>query len=374
MKNVLFVIALILLTHCVFSQTYQTRDYVRIPENVEVTKTFKLKDCNELVPAGSVVKYEKQKKKGEYAVTITKVDTLKKESSIAFDKEVKLTYKSHPGQANLIVNKDSSVLTVNYYLNAFHKLESGETIRLLRYKMNCDTTFSVLSADAAPRKLLADTSVTLWKAFEKDKNMDWFKYSDIVIEVYKNGKITHYFVNRYDSKAAYTIELENRDYLKYRKRAVQAGAVTVPFKCRFGDTKNINGKEIKVENEFVADVNLGLFGGYKIARHRIRYEGGSLKDLSDVGCTVGGFLSLASTTIDSAGTVFSDAPLKKDEKVSIGTISPGLGVMLTLYNVQVGVFVGRDYGFGSNGRKWNFNGQTWLGFGLGYSLSSFWKK
>jgi hypothetical protein len=333
-----------------------------------------MKNCIETVPTGSVVKYEMKKKQGDYDVTITKIDTIKTGTSLPFDKEVKLTYKSHPGRANLIVNKDSSVLTVNYYLNDFHTIKAGETIRMIKYKLNCDKTVSVLSADAAPRKLMADTAITLWKAYEKEKNTEWFKYSDVVIEVYKDGKITHYFVNRYDSKANYTIELENRDYISYRKRAIEFGAVTIPLKCRFGDTKTIKGKEVKVENEFSADANIGLFGGYKFARYRVRYEGGSLRDLSNYGCTVGPFLNLASTTIDSAGTVFSDAPLKKDEKVSIATISPGVGVMATIYNVQLGVFVGWDYGFGSNGKKWNFNGQPWLGFGLGYSLSSFWKK
>lgn len=99
-----------------------------------------------------------------------------------------------------------------------------------------------------------------------------------------------------------------------------------------------------------------------------------LKDLSNLGCTVGLFINLSSSNIDSLSTNANKESLKKDEKASIGIISPGLGVMFALYNVQIGGFVGLDYGFGQNGKKWNYNGRPWIGFGLGYGLSSFWKK
>lgn len=363
------------MTTTAIGQTYETKDYIRIPANVEVTKTEKVKNCDELIKTGSVVSSELKKKNGDYDITITKTDTLKIDTKLPFDKEIKIKFKSLPGKANLSVNeKDNSILQVNYWLNPTYTLAQGTNIRVIKNKFNCDGTVSIDKQDAVKRVLSADTTVVLWLAKDVDKNEEWFKASDIVIEVYKDNKIEYYFVNKYDRSGSYTVQLDNREFVSYKKRGFEFGAVTIPFKYRFGDKKTINGQEIKVNDEFIADANLGLFAGYKLAKYRVRYEGGKLNDLSNLGCTLGTFLNISSTSIDSLSTILSDKPLKKDEKSSIGIISPGLGAMFTVYNVQIGGFIGWDYGFGQNGKKWNFNGRPWIGFGLGYSLSSFWKK
>jgi hypothetical protein len=375
MKHLTTTLIILTIATTAFGQTYETKNYIRIPANVEVTKTEKAKNCDELIKAGSVVSSELKKKNGDYDVTITKTDTLKTDTIIPFDKEVKIKFKSLPGKANLSVNeKENSILQVNYWLNPTYTITKGTSFRVIKNKFNCDGTVSIEKEDAAKRELSVDTTVVLWKANEADKNEEWFKASNVVIEVYKDNRIEYYFVNKFDRNGSYTIKLDNREYVSYNKRGFEFGAVTIPFKYRFGETKTVNGKEIKVNNEFIADANLGLFAGYKLAKYRVRYEGGKLKDLSNLGCTLGAFLNVSSSSIDSLSTTLSDAPLKKDEKFSIGVISPGLGAMFTVYNVQIGGFIGWDFGFGENGEKWNFNGRPWIGFGLGYSLSSFWKK
>lgn len=373
-KILSFLAVLITLTS-VQAQMYETKNYVKIPTNVEVTKNDKVKNCNENIKKGSIVVSEQKKKNGDFDVTITKTDTLKNDTDLPFDKEVKIKFKSLPGLANITVNeKDNSILQVNYWLNKKKTIKKGTSIKVINRKLNCDGKYEVDKQDAAPRVLLNDTIVYLVEASEDDKNEEWFVNSDIIIEVYKDSKIQNYLVNKYDRNGDYTIKLKNREYLSYKKKGFEFGAITIPFKYRIGETKTVNGAEVKVNNEFIADANLGLFAGYKFARYRVRYEGGKLKDLSNLGCTLGAFLNVSSSSIDSLSTTLSENPLKKDEKFSIGVISPGIGAMFTVYNVQIGGFVGWDFGFGENGKKWNFNGRPWFGFGLGYSLSSFWKK
>lgn len=375
MKHLTTSLIVLTMATTAFGQTYETKNFIRIPANVEVTKTGKVKNCDEKVKAGSIVTSELKKKNGDYDVIVTKIDTIKSDTNIPFDKEVKIKFKSLPGKANLSVNeKDNSILQVNYWLNPTYIIPSQTYIRVIKNKINCDGTITIDKQDVTKRQISADTTVVLWKAKEGEKNEEWFKASDIIIEVYKDDKIDCYYVNKYDRNGTYTIKLDNREYVSYNKRGFEFGAVTIPFKYRFGDNKTVNGQEVKVNNEFIADANLGLFAGYKFAKYRVRYEGGKLKDLSNLGCTLGAFLNVSSTSIDSLSTTLSDEPLKKDEKFSIGVISPGFGAMFTVYNVQIGGFVGWDFGIGQNGKKWNFNGRPWIGFGLGYSLSSFWKK
>ncbi|MES2379460.1 MAG: hypothetical protein V4538_00360 [Bacteroidota bacterium] len=373
-KVLTFVVVLTTFTS-VQAQMYETKNYVIIPKDIEVIKTGKVENCNKNIEKGSIVISEQKKKNGEFDVTIIKVDTLKNNKDLPFDKEVEVKFKSLPGYANITVNeKDNSILQVNYWLSKKETIKAGTSIRVIKMKLNCDGKYEVDKQDDKPRILSNDSIVYLCKASESEKSEEWFVNSDIVIEVYKDSKVNHYFVNKYDRNGNYSIKLKNRQYLSYKKKGFEFGAITIPFKYRFEDTKTVNGQEVKANSEFIADANLGLFAGYKFSRYRVRYEGGKLKDLSNLGCTLGGFLNVSSASIDSLSTTFSDNPLKTDEKLSIGLISPGLGAMFTVYNVQIGGFVGWDFGFGQNGKKWNFNGRPWVGFGLGYSLSSFWKK
>lgn len=167
--------------------------------------------------------------------------------------------------------------------------------------------------------------------------------------------------------------MENRAFISLPKRSVKFGPVTIPLKYRFGRSATIDGVKRTAKDECIADANIGLFGGYKFARYRVRNDGGKLRDRSSLGGSIGAFLSLSSTMIDSLSTHISPEPLDGDEKYNIGVISPSFGVMFSPYNVQIGGFLGWDFGFGSNRKKWNFHGRPWLGFGLGYNLGAFWK-
>ena len=275
------------------------------------------------------------------------------------------------GLANLSVDeKDKSILRVNYWLNDAWKLDSNLKVKIRSRELNCSKQY--IEKDTTYR-LTKDTSVTLWKTCIKDTAKSWFKNSDLIIEVFnitETDKVEYYLVNKYDNKADYSIKLDNREFIAYHKRSIEFGPLTIPFKLRFGYTKN----NIAIKQEFSADLNLGVYAGYKLGKYRVRYEGTSLKDLSNVSVSVGGFLNLSSISLDSASTSVGKVPFAKDDKATIGIISPGIGLMVSVYNVQLGAFLGWDVGFGKDAKNWNFNNKPWLGFGLAYNLTGFWKK
>jgi hypothetical protein len=44
--------------------------------------------------------------------------------------------------------------------------------------------------------------------------------------------------------------------------------------------------------------------------------------------------------------------------------------MTSIYNFNFGFFGGFDLGFGNSAKKWNFNNRPWIGFGIGYNITS----
>jgi hypothetical protein len=207
--------------------------------------------------------------------------------------------------------------------------------------------------------------------YSKEKTKKWLEYTDEVIEVKdKNGKIVYYLVDRYDRDGDYQLKLQNRQFTSYASRGFEYGPIIIPIKYRFERKRN----GIAARDEFQADLNIGIYGGYNFGRYRVRMEGGSVTELAPISFSVGGFFNVGALTIDTNSTTLADAPLAKEEKASIGILSPGIGAMISLHNLQIGLYTGIDFGIGRSGRKWNYNNAPWIGFGLAYSVSSFWKK
>jgi hypothetical protein len=373
MKNIKFVILFMVLysSNNLIAQTYETMSKVYIPSNAKIIKTVKVKNCDEVIKAGNIVKKEETKTNGTSTFTITKIDTLTNNKAYPFEKTITKEMTDFDGFANLSTDeKDKSILHVNYWLNGLNKLKSNDKVRIRTRELNCNKSYS--EKDTSYR-LAKDTTVRLWKTPITDTTKDWFQNSNLIYEVYNkmdSSKIEYYLVNKYDNNADYSIKLDNRDFISYHKRSIEFGPLTIPFKLRFGYSKN----NIAIKQEFSADLNLGVYAGYKLGKYRVRYEGTSLKDLSNVSVSVGGFLNLSSISLDSASTSVGKVPFTKDEKATIGIISPGIGLMVSVYNVQLGAFLGWDVGFGKDAKNWNFNNKPWLGFGLAYNLTGFWKK
>lgn len=373
MKNIklLTLLFAIHFANAISAQTYETMSKVYIPSTAKIIKTVKVKNCNDTVKAGNIVKREETKTNGSATYTITKIDTLIVDKPYPFEKTITKEMTGFDGYANLTVDeKDKSILHVNYWLNDFNELDSNTRVRIRTRELRCSKTYT--EKDTIYR-LHKDTTLTLWKSFVADTISDWYQNSNLIIEVFSKSdstSIEYYLVNKYDNNADYSIKLENREFLSYQKRSIEFGPITIPFKLRFGYSKN----NIPVREEFSADLNLGVYAGYKLGKYRVRYEGNTLKDLANFSCSVGGFLNLSTASLDSLSTTAGKVPFTKDEKATIGVISPGIGLMLSFYNFQLGAFLGLDVGFGRYAKSWNFNNRPWLGFGLAYNLSSFWKK
>lgn len=379
MRN-LTIILFLLTTYCSFSQKYETLSKVWIPNNATIIKTVKVKDCETKIDSGYIVKTEFTKKSGEKIYTFTKTDSLKKPTEYKIDKEIKVNLKNFSGYANLSIDeKDKTKLLVNYWLNDEHILPSKTKIKIIKKSLQCPKGKEAIEGDykieETTKTLEKDTKFRLWKvqnkSLEELKKLDWFIHTDSIIEVYnQKNEIEYYLVNKYDRNANYELKLKNREFISYRKKSVEFGPLTIPFKYRFGYSKD----SIKVKQEFNADLNIGFFGGYRLGKYRIRYEGDGFKQLANISGTIGGFLSLSSATLDKTSTTAGKKPFTADEKSSIGVISPGVGIMLDVYNVNFGAFLGWDIGFGNESKNWNFNNKPWVGLGIGYNLNGFWKK
>lgn len=377
MKRLLFSFALacafVFSINSLQAQTYESRNYVKIPPNREIIKTMKASKCLEVLEAGTVVQYETKRKLGTVEYTVSKRDSLKASKAYPFDKEIKVKLKSLPGKANLTVDeKDPSLFLVNYWLNPSYLIPVGTTVLVNKRSLQCDTT---MKGDKGRKYTLRkDTTISLAQVTCRDTSEAWYKYSDLILKTYDGDKLTGVYANMYDRNAQYTLKLQNREYISNPKHGWEFGALTIPFKYRFGYEKTVEGIDIKVKDEFISDLNIGAYGGYQYGRHRFRMEGNKLRELAKLGGSVGGFITFSTVALDSLNTTAGTEPFSKDEKSTIGIISPGLAAMFTLYNFQIGAFAGWDLAIGQDRKNWNHNNRLWLGFGFGYNLGGFWKK
>jgi len=372
-------ITFLLFTASIWGQTYKALNSIEMKNNFTLIKTTKVKNCQETINNGANIKkittFKNTSTNNEENYTITEEKTAGNNESILVDKILTNKIKSFNGTANIFVDEtDKSKIHINYWLNGYDTIKKGTKIKVIDRKLQCDNTFL-----ETPNTITVDKDIVfnLWKCSisEIAKNPDYYKYSNKVIEVYKLDNpttIDYYLVNKYDKDVDYIIQLDNRQLISFKETAVEFGPITIPIKIRPGFTRN----NVVVEQEFTGDLNLGAFLGYKIGKYRARYiKGEGFTQLpTSLSCTVGAFLSFSVASLDKANTTAGNSPIIDDSKKSIGIVSPGLGVMYSIFNFQIGFFGGFDLGAGSNSKNWNFNNKPWMGFGFAYSVSNFWKK
>jgi len=373
MKTTLLTLFSILLSSFVFSQTYETKNKVYIPKGQVIQKTQTSKNCEEKITKNSIIKSEQTKTKDGKSYTITTLDTLSKDSLLKYDKKHTLKIIDFSGWVNIKVDeKDKSKLNINPWLSKEQKIDSSTIVRRINKSIDCSGNY------ISPMKIdtLKKDEVYRYSRVEKKDTIstksDWFSKSKNIIEILdSNGEIDYYLVNKFDQNADYYLKLKNRSIISLKKQSLVFGPVTIPFKYRFSHTKN----EVNIESEFSADFNAGIFVGKNWGRYRVRYESKELKTLSNLSLTIGPFLSLSTTALDSESTSGSKKPLGDDESKTIASLSPGIGIMTSIYNFNFGLFGGFDVGFGNSAKKWNFNNKPWIGFGIGYNITnSFLKK
>ncbi|SFB50617.1 hypothetical protein [Algoriphagus aquimarinus] len=197
----------------------------------------------------------------------------------------------------------------------------------------------------------------LWAAYAKEK---------IVVPGDKPDESTIYF-KKYPENSF--IKLENREYIKLNFAAWEMAALTIPIKYRPGISKNSSKVPSQAATEFNVSTYIGRTWG------RLKYKNQAFEKIKPAGqaFSVGGFLGFNVVELDSTSTSLKAEKALK-EKETIVALSSGAGIVYNIMDFDFGLFLGWDIGFGETGRKWNYSGRHWIGFGLGYNISMLGKK
>lgn len=358
----------------------------KISDKDVVIKTVKVFDCKSKVDMGSTLKTETIKKGKDKTYTITTEKVIKdKDSSILIEKEIKIRMKNFSGRASLFTKeKEPGRLFIDFWLNSLKTIPSGVNIKEITRTLKCpvdsknivvsdyEETTKMRKTEERESKYLfrvESGQYSKWRNPDKDTNVpDWFIHTDLIIEVYmSNGNIGYVLVDKYDRDVIYELEIKNREVYTTIDKTTEFSPLTLPLKLRYGFTKN----NIKVNDDFLADANLGAYAGFRIKKFSSRKEQEKLISLPEVSLKFGPFLSLATISVDKSNSTVGTTPITSDETKSIGTLSYGVGIIVNIRNFNVGVFQGWESGFGSSAKNWNYNNRPFLGIGLGYNLDNF---
>lgn len=297
--------------------------------------------------------------------------------TINADKELRTPiYPDARGMCNLYVDdKDKSVLYVNYGLAKKHVLPSGAFVILNTVVYDCSGTPSFRPDSTHPRATTTKENIySEWVGGTDTvkQSKKWFINSDN-IAVYASaggGPVLYYLVRRYDGNTKYVLQLQNREYVSYYVRSLDFGALTIPFKYRFGFKKN----NIEIYDDITASFNVGLYAGYKVTKSSIINKAGTYKQRNHMSFRIGPFVNVSAVTIDSIASTVGKVPFKGTDKRNIAVLSGGLGFMADFKGVQVGLYTGVDFGVGPDAANWNYHKKFWLGFGVGYKLTDLFAK
>ena len=374
----LFVFPSVLLTISCFAQTTEFLGTASLNNESQVYKVVTVPGCPEkyVPPPGtskSMITYETKLKNGKTDIKIESFAETIPSIGVNADKVVKIPlFPNAGGKANFYIDeKEKKILYVNYLLNDFNKLPANTTVEEYVAQIDCNGNATMVPK-GPPQTLTKDTEYSLWKVCPgPETQTTWFKTSDHIL-VYKGDGITidYYLVNRYDRNAKYIFELPNRGTLSYKFRSLDFGALTIPFKYRFGYKQG----EIKVKSDVIAGFNIGVYAGYKLTNYKLKNRSGTFVNDTFSSLRIGPFLNISAAALDSVTTTAGVEPMAKDDKQNIAVLSPGLGVMYDIKGVQFGVYGGWDVGMGPEARNWNYNKKFWLGFGIGYKLTDLFAK
>jgi hypothetical protein len=171
--------------------------------------------------------------------------------------------------------------------------------------------------------------------------------------------------NSTNRSRTYFYKLINRGRpITFKFSTFEVGAMTIPFKYRFSYKKG--GRT--VPDEFVPNFNAGVLLSQTWGEQTFFYwknqEDRSPKTRKVK--SIGLFLGISTTKLDSANTSLATEYLKYEKTVAM--FSTGLGYMKKRAGVSAGLFFGLDFPVGDAGRKWNYRDRPWFGFGFGYDI------
>jgi hypothetical protein len=391
-KTILFFV--LVMSQIALAQNTSLLRNIEIKDSNTIIKYVSVDNCKTIVKAGNTLKTESTKQGENETFTITKEEKLTTNKTITTKRTIAIKMTGFGGKASLYTKEGKHGKTyVDFWLNPFNTVKKGVTVVEISKKLSC-TKFDANNPDPydytkgnktilkkkATYSLLkiAPSVVTAWGT----NIPDWYIHTDKIIEVYKADNVTidYYLVNKYDRNALYELKFKNREYISFRTSKLEIGPLTIPFKYRYGFRKDtasvVQGNKtdyVDVNQEAIADFNVGIFAGWKVHQFGIRNEHGTSIQQPGSAITVGTFINLSAVTLNK-GNTRTTALITDDSTQTIASLSTGLSVMIDIQNFNFGLFLGRDLGFGSKAKEWDFNNRNWLGVGIGYNLNGFKKK
>ena len=402
----LFVLALSTSLHAQFLST-QYNYHVEVTENHTIYQTVRQPQSDTVtIPKGAIITYERKYKiKGqEYTVTVS--DTAKSTLNIFASKEVSVP-TILPGIATITIDKkDKSRLNLNYYLIKSTKFPTGTMVKMdidgkkIDSLFLKDEFFDVLEISKGlyndqkmyltmhkeldddlieirrniaikPERHLINTLQYILRKQDSlwinDKYFLPFRNSTFKIyELNSLGDTTHIYYKKYTNEP-YFVKIQNRGCVRFKYRSWESGALTVPFKYR--PKSKMHGTEIA--DDFSADLSVGAYFGYALGKITYTYRTDEERDPTKIQFSFGPFISFSRVEIDSNSTL--SAKDRLSTKRAILTLSPGIGMMISIANTRIGLFSGIDIGAGDVSKKWDYNKKIWFGFGIGYNVGLFWQ-
>jgi len=201
--------------------------------------------------------------------------------------------------------------------------------------------------------------------YKSSKNRDnlWAVYSKekVIVKNLESGDSTTLY-KKYPKNSYIT--LDNREYIKLNFSAWEMAALTVPFKYRPG----LKEGEIDVPSQATADFNVSSYFGRTWGR--LAYKNRASEKIKPEGqaFSTGVFFGFNVVGLDSAKTSLQGEKALMNEQTVFG-LTTGVGAVYNIYDFDIGLFAGVDFGLGEAGRKWNYSGELWLGFGIGYNIT-----
>jgi len=170
------------------------------------------------------------------------------------------------------------------------------------------------------------------------------------------------YVNSQDKIDQFYLKIDQRKilsdvtrYLSIPWNAWEVGVTTVPFKYHYGS------KDAGIPNDASVNINAGVYFGKKWGRTRFYI---SKDPTNSFAVTFAGFIS--PTVIAISGDNTSPKATVKSNEIGL---SPGLALLVSKQDFNIGILGGWDLGLSDASKAWYYNNKFWIGFGIGYKLA-----
>ncbi len=160
-------------------------------------------------------------------------------------------------------------------------------------------------------------------------------------------------------------------YVPVHYRLWEIGVATVPFKLRSGYSRD----SIHVPSDASAGINLGIYAGRKWGS--THFFADKTRSKNAYSFTLGGFAGPTIVPINDGNSFPStDSIVTKQLKAKTNQAGISFGglAVVNINDFTFGLYFGVDYAFGSYGKNWYYQGRPWIGFGIGYKLSTLGEK